>query len=84
MLIVNPADNTTYFYMEGMNAPASNYKVYGASARAVTVVDRSLREIEPGLYASKVKIPATGRYDVAFLLDTPQMLHCFSESAYSP
>jgi YVTN family beta-propeller protein len=81
MLIVNPADNTTYFYMEGMNAPASNYKVYGASARAVTVVDRSLREIEPGLYASKVKIPAAGRYDVAFLLDTPQMLHCFSAEA---
>ncbi len=81
MLIVNPADNTTYFYMEGMNAPASNYKVYGASARAVTVVDRSLREIEPGLYASKVKIPAAGRYDVAFLLETPQMLHCFSAVA---
>ena len=81
MLIVNPADNTTYFYMEGMNAPASNYKVYGASARAVTVVDRSLREVEPGLYASKVKIPAAGRYDVAFLLDTPQMLHCFSAQA---
>jgi len=81
MLIVNPADNTTYFYMEGMNAPASNYKVYGASARAVTVVDRSLREIEPGVYASKVKIPAPGRYDVAFLLDTPQMLHCFSAEA---
>jgi len=78
MMIVNPADNTTYFYMEGMNAPSSNYKVYGANARAVTVVDRSLLEVEPGLYASKVKIPAAGRYDVAFLLETPQILHCFS------
>jgi len=81
MMIVNPGDNTTYFYMEGMNAPSSNYKVYGSSARAVTVVDRSLREIEPGLYASKVKIPAAGRYDVAFLLDTPQVLNCFSAEA---
>ncbi len=79
--VVNPADNTTYFYMEGMNAPSSNYKVYGASARAVTVVDRSLKEIEPGVYASKVKIPAAGRYDVAFLLETPRMLHCFSVEA---
>jgi len=81
MMVVNPADNTTYFYMEGMNAPSSNYKVYGASARAVTVVDRSLREVEPGLYVSTVKIPAAGRYDVAFLLETPQILHCFSAEA---
>jgi DNA-binding beta-propeller fold protein YncE len=78
VFVVNPADDTTYFYMEGMNAPSSNYKVYGSSARAVTVVDRSMREIEPGVFASKVKIPAAGRYDVAFLLDTPEILHCFS------
>ena len=78
---VNPADNTTYFYMEGMNAPAGNYKVFGASARAVTVVDRSLREQEPGVFTSTVKIPASGRYDVAFMLETPELLHCFSASA---
>jgi len=81
MLIVNPADNTTYFYMEGMNAPSSNYKVFGGSARAVTVVDRSLKEVAPGIYSSKIKIPAAGRYDVAFTLETPQILHCFSATA---
>jgi hypothetical protein len=64
--------------MEGMNAASSNYQAYGASARAVTVVDRSLKEIEPGVYAGKVKIPAAGRYDVAFSLDSPKLLHCFS------
>jgi len=79
--LVNPADNTTYFYMEGMNAPSSNYKVYGASARAVMTVERSLKEVEPGVYAAKVKIPVAGRYDVAFLLETPRLLHCFSASA---
>jgi YVTN family beta-propeller protein len=78
ILVVNPADNTTYFYMEGMNAASSNYQTYGGSARAVTVVDRSLKEIEPGVYAGKVKIPAAGRYDVAFSLDSPKLLHCFS------
>jgi len=81
MFVVNPADNTTYFYMEGMNAPSSNYKVYGGRAKAVTVVDRSLQESEPGVYTSRVKIPAAGRYDVAFLLDTPQLLHCFVAEA---
>jgi hypothetical protein len=79
--MVNPADNTTYFYMEGMNATSSNYRVYGASARAVTVVDRSLKEVEPGVYSAKVKVPAAGKYDVAFLLETPRLLHCFSAQA---
>ncbi len=81
IFIVNPTDNTTYFYMEGMNAPSSNYKVYGSKARAVTVIDRSLKEVEPGVYQARVKIPAAGRYDVAFQLDTPNLLHCFSAEA---
>ncbi|HEX6828479.1 MAG TPA: cytochrome D1, partial [Burkholderiales bacterium] len=76
--VVNPADNTVYFYMEGMNSPSSNYQVRGASARAVTVVDRSLKEVEPGVYAGKVTLPAPGHYDVAFMMQTPQLLHCFS------
>ena len=81
VFVVNPADSTTYFYMEGMNAPSSNYKVYGARARAVTVIERGLREVEPGVYAGKVKIPAAGKYDVAFLLETPRILHCFAVEA---
>ncbi|WP_455200227.1 cytochrome D1 domain-containing protein [Kaarinaea lacus] len=81
VFIVNPADNTTYFYMEGMNAPASNYKVFGSLARAVTVVDRSLKEVEPGVYEATVRIPTAGRYDVAFQLESPNILHCFSAEA---
>ena len=80
VLVVNPADNTTYFYMEGMNAPMSNYKSFGASARAVMVLDRSLQEIEAGVYTTHVRIPAAGRYDVAFTMDSPSLLHCFSAS----
>jgi hypothetical protein len=78
VFVVNPADNTTYFYMEGMNAPMGSFGNYGHSARAVTVVDRSLEETEPGVYSARVRIPAAGRYDVAFLLDAPRVLHCFS------
>lgn len=81
VFIVNPVDNTTYFYMEGMNAASGNYRVFGASARAVTIIDRSLKEEQPGVYTSTVKIPAAGRYDVAFMLETPQMLHCFTADA---
>ena len=74
VLVVNPADNTTYYYMEGMNAPASNYQSYGAAARAVTVVDRSLKETEPGVYTSKVRIPVAGRYDVALMVNSPRII----------
>jgi hypothetical protein len=45
---------------------------------AATVVDRSLKEVEPGVYAGKVRLPVAGRYDVAFLLDNPRVLHCFA------
>ncbi|HET7404245.1 MAG TPA: cytochrome D1 domain-containing protein [Usitatibacter sp.] len=85
IFVVNPADGSTYYYREGMNAPSSNYRVYGSSPRAVTVVDRSLKELEPGVYGGRVKIPVAGRYDVAFMLESPQILHCFSmEAAANP
>ena len=79
--VVNPADNTTYFYMEGMNSPMSNYKVFGSAARAVMTVSRSLKEIEPGLYAAPVRVPVAGQYDVALQLNNPRLLHCFSAEA---
>jgi hypothetical protein len=81
VFVVNPADGSTHYYMEGMNAPSSNYRVYGASPRAVTVVDRSLKEVEPGVYAGRVRMPVAGKFDVAFMLDNPQTLHCFSMTA---
>jgi hypothetical protein len=81
VLVVNPADGTTYYYMEGMNAPSSNYRVFGSTPRAVTVVDRSLKEVEPGVYSGRVRIPVAGKYDVAFMLQSPQLLHCFAAVA---
>ena len=81
IFVVNPADGSTYYYMEGMNAPSSNYRVYGSSPRAVTVVDRSLKEVEPGVFEGRVRIPVAGTYDVAFMMQSPQVLHCFSAQA---
>lgn len=85
VFVVNPVDNTTYFYAEGMNAPMSGYANRGHSARAALVIDRSLREEAPGVYSSTVKLPAAGTFDVAFLLNQPQIIHCFStQVAASP
>jgi YVTN family beta-propeller protein len=81
VFVVNPADGATYFYMEGMNATSSSYRVHGSRPRAVTAVDRSLREVEPGVYAGQVKLPTAGAYDVAVMLQSPQLLHCFRAEA---
>ncbi|MDX1723666.1 MAG: cytochrome D1 domain-containing protein [Pseudomonas sp.] len=78
VFVVNPVDNTTYFYMEGMNAPMFGYLNRGHAARAAGVVDRSLREEEPGVFSARVKLPAAGRFDVAFMLNQPEILHCFT------
>jgi len=78
VFVVNPVDNTTYFYAEGMNAPMSGYPNRGQVARAAMVIDRSLREVEPGLYSARIKLPSAGRFDVAFLLNQPNIVHCFT------
>jgi YVTN family beta-propeller protein len=85
VFVLNPADGNTYFYMEGMNAPMGSFGSYGHRPVAVTVADRSLKEIEPGVYSARLRIPAAGKYDVAFLLDNPRVLHCFAaEAAANP
>ena len=76
--IVNQAEGTVYYYMEGMNAPMGAFRNYGHDARAIEVVDRSLGERAPGVYTGRVKLPVEGTYDVAFMMDTPRFLHCFS------
>jgi len=40
-----------------------------------------LQETAPGVYSTTVKLPASGRYDVAFLTDSPRIAHCFETTA---
>lgn len=76
--IVNQAEGTVHYYMEGMVAPMGAFRNYGHEARAIEIVDRSLTEREPGIYTGTVKLPTEGEYDVAFMMDSPRFLHCFS------
>jgi hypothetical protein len=78
VFVVNPVDNTTYFYMEGMNAPMGGYPNRGHAARAATVLDRSMQEVAPGEFTTRVRLPTAGKFDVAFILDQPRVLHCFA------
>ncbi|MHC1742946.1 MAG: hypothetical protein AB9873_07935 [Syntrophobacteraceae bacterium] len=82
VLIANPADRMIYYYMEGMQFAMGSFRSYGGTVqRAVRVVDRSVREMERGVYGAKVRVPSRGRYQVALLLDSPRILHCFEFTA---
>ncbi len=81
MLVANPADRVIYYYSEGMAAPMGSFQNYRRNPRAVMVVDRSLRETTAGIYTTTTKLPKSGIYDVAFLLDSPRVTHCFSAEA---
>jgi YVTN family beta-propeller protein len=80
VLIANPADQTIYYYTEGMSAPMGNFQNYRREPLGVMVVDRSIREISPGVYSASIKLPQGGHYDLAFLLDSPRVVNCFDVS----
>jgi hypothetical protein len=85
VLVANPGDKQIYYYSEGMAAPMGNFQNYRRVPRAVRVVDRSLREESRGVYATNVRLPRSGKFDVAFLLDSPRIVHCFeAEAAPNP
>jgi len=79
VLVANPADGAIYYYQEGMAAPMGSFTNYGRQPRAVLVVDRSLRERQPGSYETVARLQA-GRYRVALFLDSPRTVHCFELS----
>src|SRR6185436_4636794 len=81
VILANPADKVLYYYTEGMAAPMGNFQNYRREPLAVLIVDRSLRETNPGVYSTTVKLPASGNYDVAFLTDTPRISSCFEAAA---
>ncbi|MGH8508259.1 MAG: cytochrome D1 domain-containing protein [Gammaproteobacteria bacterium] len=77
VLVANPADKMIYFYTEGMAAPMGSFQNYRREPKAILVLDNSLRESPPGVYTTTVRLTGPGRYDVAFLLDSPRLFNCF-------
>jgi YVTN family beta-propeller protein len=77
VLIANPADKMIYLYAEGMAAPMGGFQNYRRDPKALLVLDNGLRESGPGVYTTSVRLADPGRYDVAFLLDSPRLVNCF-------
>ena len=78
VVVANPADKTLYYYAEGMMNPMGSFQNYRRTPRAALVVDRGLRETEPGRYSTAIRLPSKGTYDVALLVDSPRLAHCFT------
>ena len=81
LLISNPADDKIYYYVEGSQSPTGGYQGHTLMPRAVTVVDRSLKERSPGVYTGGIRIPQSGDFTVAFFLNDPKIVHCFKFTA---
>jgi hypothetical protein len=77
VLVANPEDEVIYFYKEGMAAPMGHFRNYGKQPRAVQVVDRSLREVRPGVYETLARMGGAGDYDLALFVRSPRLVHCF-------
>ena len=77
VLVANAEDGVIYFYKEGMAAPMGHFQNYGKTPRAVLVVDRSLREVRPGVYETLAQMGPAGKYELDLLLDSPRVVHCF-------
>ena len=77
VLVANPADETIYYYTEGMAAPMGSFQNYRRDPKALLILDNSLRETAPGVYTISFRLAAAGRYDVPFLLDSPRVVNCF-------
>jgi DNA-binding beta-propeller fold protein YncE len=82
LLIANPAEDIVHFYTEGSEATLGGFQGHTLQPRAVQIVDRSLKEPTPGVYTGSIRIPQGGDFVVAFLLNDPTVVNCFSFSAH--
>jgi YVTN family beta-propeller protein len=82
VLIANPGDERVHYYMEGMSSMMGSFRSYGGQVpKAVLTVNRNLKPVDPGVYATTIRVPATGNFEVAIFLDVPRLGHCFTFSA---
>lgn len=80
VMVANAPDQTLYFYQEGMMAPMGTLSNYKRMPRGIIILDRSLKEVSPGVYRAPVTFTKAGKYDVPLLIDRPRTMHCFQIS----
>jgi DNA-binding beta-propeller fold protein YncE len=77
VVIASPKDKAVYYYDEGMAAPMGIFGNFGKEPRAVMVIDRSLREQQPGMYGTSVRLEKSGVYTLPIAITSPPIVECF-------
>lgn len=78
IIVASPVDRALYLHMDGMNAPMGSFRNGPVVPRGVLVVDRALKERQPGRYQARAQLVRDGVYDIALLLANPQLTACFA------
>ncbi len=73
---VTPSERTLHHYMEGMNAPRSGLRTYGHTPMSAMVIQRGLREVNPGEYTAVIRLPSAGRMVLALASEVPVLREC--------
>ena len=77
VMVASTADQSIFYYTEGLMAPMGTFSNYKRRPHALMLLDRSLSEVEPGVYTSPLKLPRAGVFDVPVLVDQLRMFKCF-------
>ena len=84
LFVANAPDRTIYRYVEGLMVPAGSFSNYKRMARGLLVLDTSLSEQRPGLFAAPVSFPFGGEYDVIVKSARPAVTACFTVTIAGP
>ncbi|XXY51934.1 YncE family protein [Sorangium sp. So ce269] len=82
-IVASPGDKVLYYYVEGMMAPVGTLSNYGREPRAALIEDRSLKEVQPGVYAATVGLGDEGVHDVELLIRGRRVAACL-EATVAP
>lgn len=76
MLFAHAEDRAVYYYMEGMAAPMGSFTTSRVRARALLVLDRSLRERTPGTYVGRARLGRDGPQQLSVFINSPRWSGC--------
>ncbi|MEX2498815.1 MAG: hypothetical protein WD397_08060, partial [Wenzhouxiangellaceae bacterium] len=76
MLFAHAEDRAVYYYMEGMAAPMGSFTTSRVQARALLVLDRSLRERAPGTYLGRARLGRDGPQQLSVFINSPRWSGC--------
>lgn len=78
MFAAHPGEAVIYVYREGMAAPSAALRNDRRAPQAVLALQRGLRERQPGVYETAVRLPAAGPRDLTLFLPAAKTAQCFA------